>query len=61
MGNYSEVVQQLIGAAYEQGLFSDSQIFALADGAIGLKEALEDGFPQLQFIARSSSSQTTYL
>ena len=32
------------------GLFSESQIFALADGAIGLKEALEDAFPQLQFI-----------
>ena len=50
MGKYSEIIQQLVGAAYDRGLFSESQIFALADGAIGLKEALEDAFPQLQFI-----------
>ncbi len=50
MGNYSEIIQQLVGAAYDRGLFSESQIFALADGAIGLKEALENAFPKLQFI-----------
>ncbi len=50
MGNYSEIIQQLVGAAYDRGLFSESQIFALADGAIGLKEALEKAFPKLQFI-----------
>ena len=58
MGKYSEVVQQLIGAAYarvalpsaDQGLADNSPIFALADGAKGLKEALEAGFPNLQFI-----------
>ncbi|MDJ0573757.1 MAG: hypothetical protein QNJ65_01140 [Xenococcaceae cyanobacterium MO_234.B1] len=50
MGKYSEVIRQLVGAAKDRGLFSESQIFALADGAIGLKEALEDAFPQLQFI-----------
>jgi hypothetical protein len=50
MDKYSEVIRQLIGAAKNRGLFSESQIFALADGAIGLKEALEDAFPGLQFI-----------
>ena len=50
MGKYSEIIQQLVGAAYDRGLFSETQIFALADGAIGLKEALENAFPKLQFI-----------
>ncbi len=50
MGNYSEIIQQLVGAAYDRGLFPRTQIFALADGAIGLKEALENAFPKLQFI-----------
>ncbi len=50
MGKYSEIIQQLVGAAYDRGLFSRTQIFALADGAIGLKEALENAFPGLQFI-----------
>ena len=50
MGKYSEIIQQLIGAAYDRGLFPRTQIFALADGAIGLKEALEKAFPKLQFI-----------
>ena len=36
MGKYSKVVQQLVGAAHDRGLFSDSQIFALGDGARGL-------------------------
>ena len=50
MGKYSEIVQQLVGAAYDRGLATNSQIFALADGAKGLKEALEEGFRGLQFI-----------
>ncbi len=50
MGKYSEVIEQLVGAAYDRGLGSDSQIFALADGAKGLKEALENTFPRIQFI-----------
>ena len=50
MGKYSEIIQQLVGAAYDRGLFPRTQIFALADGAIGLKEALEKAFPELQFI-----------
>ena len=50
MGKYPEIVPQLVGAAYDRGLFSESQIFALADGAIGLYEALKEAFPGLQFI-----------
>jgi len=50
MGQYPEIVPQLVGAAYDRGLFPRSQTFALADGAIGLKEALEKAFPKLQFI-----------
>ena len=64
MSKLREVIQQLVGAAYarvalpsaDQGLGLNSQIFALADGAKGLKEALENSFPNLQFIERSSSS-----
>ena len=29
MGKYPEIIQQLIGAAYDRGLFSESEIFAL--------------------------------
>ena len=62
MSKLREVIQQLVGAAYarvalpsaDQGLGLNSQIFALADGAKGLKEALENSFPNLQFIARSA-------
>ncbi len=61
MGKYSEIIQQLVGAAYDRGLFPRTQIFALADGAIGLKEAQDLAFRGLQFIARSSPSQGTSL
>ena len=50
MGKYPEILQHLIGAAYDRGLFSGAQIFAVADGGTGLKEALEKSFPGLQFI-----------
>ncbi len=51
MGKYPIIVQQLLlGAAYNRGLFLGSQVFAVADGANGLKEALENGFEGLQFI-----------
>ncbi len=49
-GKYPELAQNLKSAAYLQGLSDKSQIFAVADGAIGLKEALEAEFPNLQFI-----------
>ncbi len=56
MGKYPEIIQQLIGAAYDQGLFSGSQIFAVAEEERVLKEALEKFFPGLSIYSRSSSS-----
>jgi hypothetical protein len=50
MAKYPEIVEQLVGAAYEQGMSSQSQILAVADGGNGLKEALEKRFANLQFI-----------
>ena len=50
MAKYPEIIEQLVGAAYDQGLFSGSQIFAASDGGTGLKESLENAFPGLQFI-----------
>lgn len=49
-GKYPELATNLKAAAYLQGLSSKSQIIAIADGAPGLKEALEAEFPNLQFI-----------
>ena len=49
-GKYPELTQNLKSAAYLQGLSDKSQIVAVADGAPGLKEALESEFPTLQFI-----------
>ncbi len=50
MAKYPDIIQQLVGAAKDRGLFEKSQVFAVADGGIGLKEALEDAFPGVQFI-----------
>ncbi|MEA5536921.1 hypothetical protein [Crocosphaera sp. XPORK-15E] len=49
-GKYPELTQNLKSAAYLQGMSVQSQIFAVADGAIGLKEALEAELQNLQFI-----------
>jgi hypothetical protein len=49
-GKYPELAQQLKSAAYLQGMSAFSQVFAVADGASGLKEALETEFPNLQFL-----------
>ncbi len=50
-----------MGAAYDQGLCGQSQVYALADGAKGLREALDKQLADLKFIQGSPSSQTTYL
>ncbi len=50
MDKYPIIVQQLVGAAKDRGLFSGSQLFAVADGGNGLKESLENTFNGLQFI-----------
>ncbi|MDJ0718928.1 MAG: hypothetical protein QNJ54_32670 [Prochloraceae cyanobacterium] len=50
MAKYPEIIEQLIGAAYDQGWFSESQIFTVSDGGTGLKESLEKAFSPFQFI-----------
>ena len=50
MDKYPNIIQQLIGAAYDQGLSKKSQVFAVADGGNGLFEGLKVAFPGLQFI-----------
>ena len=49
-GKCPELASYLKSAAYLQGMSETSEIFAVADGALGLKEALEAAFPTLQFI-----------
>lgn len=50
MSKYPEVVGQLVSAAVGQGMSARTQIIAVADGAIGLREALEAQFSNLTFI-----------
>jgi len=50
MSKYPEVVQQLVSAAVDQGMSARSQVYAVADGGNGLREALEAQFPNLTFI-----------
>ena len=50
MSKYPEVVQQLASAAVDQGLSARSQVYAVADGGNGLREALNVQFTNLTFI-----------
>ncbi len=50
MSKYPEVVGQLVSAAYDQGMSKQTQVYAVADGGNGLREALEAQFPNLTFI-----------
>ncbi|MGB5636766.1 MAG: hypothetical protein WBM44_18380 [Waterburya sp.] len=50
MDKYPGVVEQLVSAAINQGLGTDTEVTAVADGGNGLREALEVGFPKLKFI-----------
>lgn len=50
MDKYPAVVEQLVSAAINQGLGTDTEVTAVADGGNGLREALEAGFPNLKFI-----------
>jgi hypothetical protein len=50
MSKYPEVVQQLVSAAFDQGMSKQTHILAVADGGNGLREALEAQFPILTFI-----------
>lgn len=50
MSKYPEVVGQLVSAAYDQGMSKQTQVYAVADGGNGLREALQVQFPNLTFI-----------
>ena len=50
MSKYPEVVGQLVSAAYDQGMSKQTQVYAVADGGNGLREALQAKFSNLTFI-----------
>lgn len=50
MSKYPEVVGQLVSAAYDQGMSKQTQVYAVADGGNGLREALQARFLNLTFI-----------
>lgn len=50
MASYPEVVEQLFQASVLGGLSQETEVIGVADGGIGLKEALEARFPKLHFI-----------
>jgi hypothetical protein len=54
MSKYPEVVGQLVSAAFNQGMSKQTQVYAVADGGNGLREALQAQFPNLTFILDQS-------
>ena len=50
MSKYPKVVGQLVSAAYDQGMSKQTHVYAVADGANRLREALEAQFPDLTFV-----------
>lgn len=50
LASYADVTQDLFGIAALRGLSSRTQVIAVADGGNGLKEALAEQFPNMQFI-----------
>lgn len=50
MSKYPEVVGYLVRAAVVQGMSTRTQVYAVADGGNGLREALSQQFPKLTFI-----------
>lgn len=50
MSKYPEVVGQLVSAGFNQGMSKQTQVYAVADGGNGLREALKMQFPNLTFI-----------
>lgn len=50
MSKYPDVVHHLVSAAVDQGMSERTQVYAVADGGNGLREALEARFPRLTFI-----------
>jgi len=54
MDKYPVVIEQLFNAAVVSGMTPDTEVAAVADGAIGLREGLESRFENLQFILDKS-------
>jgi hypothetical protein len=50
MEEYPEVMSQLFSMATTLGMSGQTQVVAVADGAQGLREGLENHFPNMQFI-----------
>lgn len=50
MEKYPDVVDDLFQASVLCGMSPETNVIGVADGGIGLKESLEDRFPNLQFI-----------
>lgn len=50
MEKYPEVMSQLFSVATILGMSEQTDVVAVADGAQGLREGLEDRFPNMQFI-----------
>ena len=50
MSKYPEIVGQLVSAGFNQGMTKQTQVYAVADGGNGLREALQAQFPNLTFI-----------
>lgn len=48
--NYDEICQQLRALARSKGLDDDTKVISPGDGGNGLKEAIEEVFPDVQFI-----------
>jgi hypothetical protein len=61
VSKYPEVVGHLVSAAVVQGMSMRTQVYAVADGGNGLREALQKQFPRLTFILdRSHLKQHLY-
>ncbi len=54
MDPYQDVVEHLHSAAIINGMTSETKIIGVADGGIGLNEALKKQFPTMQFILDKS-------
>lgn len=50
VASYDDVTEQLFSAAVDRGLSERTQVVAVADGGIGLREALDAKFSDLRFV-----------
>jgi hypothetical protein len=50
LASYADVTKDLFGIAARRGLSSRTKVVAVADGGNGLKEALAEQFPDMQFV-----------